>query len=82
MTGNLTSLQRCDVGVLFTATAGVCASGTATTISITAGVLTTITLLMAPNTFYNLQIIAGAAGTATIDLSVSTSQLGTRTINS
>jgi hypothetical protein len=79
--GTITSLKRCDVGVLFSA--GVCASGaTATTIVITAGTLTTITLLMAPTTFYNLLITAGANATATIDLSVSTSQLGTRTINS
>jgi hypothetical protein len=80
--GSITSLKRCDVGVLFTS-AGVCATGaTATTIAITAGTLTTITLIMAPTTFYNLQIIAGASATATIDLSVSTSQLATRTINS
>ena len=79
--GTITSLKRCDVGVLF-ASAGVCASGSPTTIAITAGTLTIITLLMAPTTFYNLQIIASASATATIGLSVLTSQLGTRTINS
>jgi hypothetical protein len=79
--GTITSLKRCNVGVLFTAT-GVCATSIPTTIAITAGTLTTITLLMAPSTFYNLQIIAGANATATINLSVLTSQLGTRTINS
>jgi hypothetical protein len=79
--GTITSFKRCDVGVLF-ASAGVCASGSATTIAITGGALTTITLIMAPSTFYNLQIIAGANATATVDLSVLTSQLGTRTINS
>ena len=81
MTGTLTSLQRCDVGVLFSA-AGVCASGAATTITIAKNTLTTITLLMAPNTFYNLQLKGTAAETVSIDHSVLTSQLGTRTINS
>jgi hypothetical protein len=37
---------------------------------------------MAPNTFYDIQIIGNKNETATIDLSVLTSQLGTRTINS
>lgn len=68
--------------MLFTATAGVCASGATTTIAISAGTLTTIILLMAPNTFYDIQIIGNKNETATIDLSVLTSQLGTRTINS
>ncbi len=78
----ITSLMRCDVGVLFTETAGECASGTATTIAITEGVLTTITLLMAPNTFYNLEIEADRETSGQVSLSVRTSQLGTRTINS
>lgn len=82
MTGVINSAERCDVGVLFTATDGVCASGTATTIAISAGTLTTITLLMAPNTFYDIQIIGNKNETATIDLSVLTSQLVTSTINS
>ena len=80
MTGTPT-LQRCNVGVLFSS-AGVCASGTATTITISRNTLTTITLLMAPNTFYNLQLKGSAAETVSINLSVLTSQLGTRTINS
>lgn len=81
--GSITTLKRCDVDVLFTTTAGVCASGTATTIAITAGTLTTITLLMAPTTFYNLELTNSNKNvTATVDLSVNTSQLGTRTVNS
>ena len=81
MTGTLTSLQRCNAGVLFSS-AGVCASGTATTIAIAKNTLTTITLLMAPNTFYNLQLNGNTTETVSINLSVLTSQLGTRTINS
>ncbi len=81
MTGSLTSLQRCDVGVLFSS-AGVCASGTTTGITISKNTLTTITLLMEPNTFYNLQLKGSAGETVSIDHSVLTSQLGTRTINS
>jgi len=77
----ITSVKRCDVGVLFIA-AGVCASGSATAIPMTPGVVATISSLMAPNTFYNLELITEKKTTATIDLSVLTSQLGTRTINS
>jgi hypothetical protein len=79
--GSITSLKRCGVGVLFTS-AGVCATSTPTTIAITAGTLTTITLLMAPSTFYNLQLIGSKSATASLDFSALTSQLGTRTINS
>lgn len=80
--GAITSLNRCDVGVLLSAP-GVCASGTLTSIAITAGTFTTILLTMAPNTFYNFEVNTSTKGpTATIDLSVLTSQLGTRTINS
>ena len=82
MTVVINSAERFDVGVVFTATDGVCESGTATTIAISVGIPTTITLLMAPNTFYDIQIIGNKNETATIDLSVLTSQLGTRTINS
>ncbi len=81
-TGSITSLKRCNVGVVFTGV-GACASGTATTMTLPSlGVLTTYTLTMAPTTFYNLELIGSKTATATINLSVRTSQLGTRTINS
>lgn len=81
--GSIISLKMCGAGVLFTSTAGVCQSGTATTIPITSGVPVTISVMIAPNSFYNLELNTSNKNvTATINLSVDTSQVVKRITNS
>jgi hypothetical protein len=79
LTGALNSLIRCNVGVIFTGT-GNCATGSPTTITITANTLTTLSVTFAPSTWYEFQV--NSKSPPTIDTSVLSSQIVSHTINS
>lgn len=82
-TGNLTSLKRCNVGVLFTGPS-TCASSTPTTITISKNTLTTLSLTMTASTWYEFQMTStgGAGKPVTVSTAVLSSQIGLHTYNS
>jgi len=80
--GAITNLKNCGQGILFSGSTSTCISGGVTTNTPTAGSAKTYTLSLPANSFYEFQLLENRNTTATISVSVSSTQISTFTQNS